>query len=378
MDFEMNFRKVLPALLIALVLLASVLAFADEGGGDGNGEMREGAQINADNNGPGRQASPRIFEDDDDDDNESRIMEKARERIEDAREKFLKSEERYLEARQKYAEAKEKALERLQDFNVVRERLRNANASDKNVLREQLRNAAEHVLLNQINAILNHLAAIEEKQVAPEDANEVIEFFEARQAILEDGNVSREQLIEISEEIRGFWRQHRLGLQKGVALKLNARIHGLAGRAENFSGKISGIIAQLKEDGKDVSLLEEGLAKLDADLNRFNSLYEGIREDYRNAETRKDAAAVLKEGHALLKEMHRQLQKDFRLMNLLFRASRELNASGSLSDSTASALRSLIEDDSAELESAEQEFEDEVEDEDDGEDEGGDEGEGDE
>src|SRR3989344_2142621 len=249
--------------------------------------------------------------------------------------------ERYEKAREKYIEARENAKEGLDEFNSIKARLRLAASVDKSRIRAELKATARHVLLNQVNAIINHLDAIEDKQVAPDNYAEVRAFFEAKQQLLVDTNLSQEALISTSAEIRDYWRTHRLGVEKDVGEKLIARFDAIIANAEKFSARVAAQIAELKVDGKDTSLLERGLAKLNADIALFKDVSAKVEADL-NASSDVNSEITIREAHQLLARMHKQLQVDFRLMKSLFNATRELDASAELSSKLTSELNQAI------------------------------------
>src|SRR3989344_6624452 len=249
--------------------------------------------------------------------------------------------ERYENAREKYLDARGKAKERLDEFNSIKARFRLAASVDKLRIRSALKTSAQHVLLNQVNAIINHLDAIEDKQVAPDNYVEVRAFFEAKQQLLLDANISQEVLISTSAEIREYWRTHRLGVEKDVGEKLSARFDAIIANAEKFSARVAAQIAELKVDGKDTSLLERGLAKLNADIALFKDVSAKVEADL-NASADANSEITIREAHQLLARMHKQLQVDFRLMKSLFNATRELNASAELSARITAELNEAI------------------------------------
>ena len=357
--------KVLQTLVLAFIMLLSTFAVADSDGDPDRplvtGSINTGVSVNAgvsldDNSSTGTEDDDEDGAEDDESNDDSRRRQEgnsglvrplvtdavARDRIESARENYEASRERYMEAKERYEEARRNAVQNASDFNALRERVRNAESEDKNRLRAELKVKAQHTLLNQVNAILHHLEAIKEKEVAPDDVNELMAFFEEKKGILEGDEVTQEMLVEISAEIREFWREHRLGVKQAVGFKLNARINALVEKAENFSERLSSIIAELEAEGKDVSLLKRGLNKLDSDIEKFKSAYERLRALYSEADTNEGMDSVLAKGHRLLKAMNDQLSKDFRLMRALFKATRELSASAEASAGAGADVEALI------------------------------------
>ncbi len=256
--------------------------------------------------------------------------------FENIREKIGKMKDNYEEAKRKAKEARENAKSGLELFGRMKEKLRVSAPNLKDGLRENMRNSAQHVLLNQVSAILHQLDAIEGKRAEPGDFNALKSFFEAKQQLLADGNMAKESLIALSQEIRDYWRSQRPGIEKEAGENLNEKFGNIVSRAEGFSAKIAADINRLKSQGKDASLLETGLAKLNADINGFKAASAQVRADLNAVSgangSDANSMAKLREARELLKKMHRQLQVDFKLMKSLFKATRWLNSSQELSD----------------------------------------------
>jgi len=289
------------------------------------------------------------------------IKEKIRERIEDEREKYENKRERYLEVRQNYVEVREKARASIDNYLEIRQRWADANASGKSHIRTELNIKAKVALQHQVEALLKYLESGKERGAV--DANRVdvlIQEWTAVQLRLEDENVSGTELLEISRDIRQAWLTHRSLLKVRIGAYINDKINDLAEKANNFSTRTKSIVAGLKAEGKDTSLLERGIAKLDADLNLFAAAHARIEAAFGQADTSEEFNAVLEKANRLLKAMNEQLKKDFRLMKALFKATRELNASVEISADTISEITASSMGDDG-LAEALSEFEAEVE-----------------
>lgn len=367
-----------PAIMLALVMLMSGFVIADDDN-ENDAQTRVGMQIRDLNKvGATARANVDVRRGDNSDENDSdsesdpgsghrernrAISAEIKERLENARENFQAQRDRIIESRHNYLDARNMARDHMADFNAIRERLNNANSQDKNRLKDELRGKSQEVLLNQVNAILHRLEAISGHENAPEDIGVSIEFFESMKVELESGELSREKLIEISKEIKDFWKEERILLQKNIGVRLNNAINGIINKAETFSERIAALIVRLDADEKDTNRLQEGLDKLNADINAFTSVHAELEADLEAAETREDALAILREAHDTLKRMNHQLLNDFRLMKAMFKATRELESEGEVSGETEAELNASVNEES-ELED-DSEDEDESEEEDD-------------
>jgi len=323
-------KGMLLSLLLLGVLFFSVIALADSRG-NASAEPKNGPKptlINAENSEvmPNGNASV----------NAKKILAQVKERNEERKEQVLMY-------RSKYTVAKQKAGSAIADFNSIKERLRNANASDKNKVREEVRVKSREILLNQVDAVINKLRVIAQSENAPDDINSSIDFFEGKKLLLENGEISKKELIDCSKEIAQFWNKERHRIQIKTASKLNEGINGLVNKSEAFSKRIEAMILTLQENGKDTSELELGLAKLNDDLTSLKGDYSELRQMYSDAETKEDTKEIIAEANSILREMNKQIIEDFKLIKSMFKAVRELNSSDSISEATATEIEGLVE-----------------------------------
>jgi len=273
------------------------------------------------------------------------VADVVRERIENARQNHLDARQRYVVARNRFAEAKSDFRNNLSDYGQLRNEFRDATPEKREGISERLRHKSRAVVLNQVEAILNHLNAVSEKDVAPENIGELIDFFEEKKTQLEDESLSQEEVRVISSEIRGFWNDHRLDYKKRIGENLNEKIIILIEKMESFSERLSVTIGELKEQGKDTKLLERGLEKLNKDTERLKEAYEKLKEKY---DSNSENERILRNGSNLLKVSYKQLKHDLRLIKSLFNATRKLNSS-EIDAETQEELEGLINESTSEL-----------------------------
>lgn len=287
---------------------------------------------------------------------DSNFSDKLRERLKYAKEKYELRQDRYGELRDNYHNARQNATEFFSRFQNIRTRFQEASGEDRDNFASELRSNSQSVLLHQVIAILHRLEAIKDNENAPENIEELIEFFEEKRIELEGEELTQEEIHQISKEIREFWKNKIHPLKKRIGEKLNAHIKGIISKAEAFSDRISSLIERLNDRGKDTSKLESGLEKLNSDIDRFNIAYDKVKEALREAETREDVEQVLKKAHNLLRAMNKQLIKDFNLMKALFKATRELNE-GEITSETIEELDETLKEPTKELDMAIEELE---------------------
>src|SRR3989344_8955582 len=290
-----------------------------------------------------------------------KTRETLRKRIQEIRENYEERKERHENSRKNYLEVKDRAAISISEFAVVKQRWVDANVEEKQHMRTELNLKAKVALQNQVEALLKYLESVKERGAV--DANRIdalIVQWQGIQLRLEDGNVTGAELLEISKDIRGTWLTHRSLLKIRIGIHINDKINDLAEKAKNFSERTKGIIESLKAEGKDTSLLEGGIAKLDAHLALYVEAHAKLKAELGAADSHGDFNEVLVKANRLMKAMHAQLKKDFRLMKALFKATRELNANAEISADTTSEITAADVEDT-ELADALNEFEAEVE-----------------
>lgn len=282
------------------------------------------------------------------------VADNLREKLKNAKENYLLKQKRYGVLKDNYQNAINNKTDFLSKLKSNSESFRAASGQDKNYFASELKSNSQSVLLNQVEAILNRLEAIKDNVNAPENVGELIEFFEEKKTELE-GELTQEELRQISKEIKEFWNKKNPSLKKRIGEKLNAHIKGITNKAETFSKRISSLIEKLSDQGKDTSKLENGLEKLNSDLNRFNTAYAKVKEAL-SVESKDNVEQVLKKTHNLLRVMNKQLIKDFKLMKALFKATRELNE-GEITSETIEELDEALNEPALELDNAIDELE---------------------
>jgi len=296
----------------------------------------------------------------DDDSAVIKTREMAREKIKDMQGRFEEQQKKILEVRKKYMEVKVEAEGSVSEYMKVKQRWMDANAEGKQHIRTELNLHARVALLHQVEALLKYLESVKERGVDSNGLDELMAEWEDRKERLEDVNISGSELLEISKEIRENWLTHRSFLKKQIGLYVSSKINGLTEKAETFVQKYEQIIADLNAEGKDVTLLQKGLDKLKADLNLFADAQAKLKLAFEDANNSQSSNDAIRQANQLLKAMQEQLKKDFRLMKTLFKATRELNSSVSISASTNAEINASLReknDVDDELEELEQEDE---------------------
>ncbi|MAG18076.1 MAG: hypothetical protein CL944_01220 [Candidatus Diapherotrites archaeon] len=324
---ELNMKNPFAAMALILIILLSLVAVADDTNATDETESDDDSDETEEEEENGRRGRPQNI----DQNSRSDVRPIA------VQEVHRIAKERREEIRANVHDAREIAKAKADEFTDIRDRLKNASRADKNVLRKDLRVISRETLLSQVNTILAKLQEIKESEHAPENIDELIAEFEGYQAALGNEDISREELIEISKEVKAFWKNSKILLLKRVSRSLNAKMNGLTNKLGTFIERTSALAEKLNERGIDTSSIDSGIATLTQDASDLNALHASLRERLAGVESREDAREVLEEIHEELKEMNKKIIADFRLVKELFKELRELNRTNATNTDTNSS-----------------------------------------
>ena len=215
----------------------------------------------------------------------------------------------YQRLRENYVERKEAFEEKKEELEQLRERLRAASAGDKDALRAQVKEKAIENIITYIQKAISRMDALKERGAESEKIDTLIEDLQGYLVELEDTeNLTRERVVEIAKDVRTKARyMHYKG--KHVVLKsLINRLSAYADKTEKAYERLSEVISELKDEGKDVTRLETALATLKTDIDR-------IEEALTKAETEPVTTKVEK----VAKAVHERLKKDILLIRKMIR-----------------------------------------------------------
>ncbi len=270
-------------------------------------------------------------------------------KITDAKRNYLTARGKFFDLREKYLEKKDRFQELREKLHDVRQEFRNADEDRKAELREKLKDNAVETLIHQIDAILHHLDALEDKGVAPDNLEEVKLNFEQIKAELQD-EPTQDQVIDAAKKIRRFWNSARANVQNKAAGFLNDKLSNLIERAESLYDNLSDRIANVEnEDVK--AKLERALNVLRNHLDRVINAHQELKEQWRQASEENDFEKrheILKKANNLLRKAYHVMKEDFKLIKQIIR---HLNT----------AETDLVEIDTTDADEAVEELEDALE-----------------
>ncbi len=200
-------------------------------------------------------------------------------RLSEAKRRYLIAKERYLLAKERYLAAKEMFLEAKHKMLELKERFRQASPEDKNKLKEELLDHAVLVLTHQIEAAIDRLEALKDKNSAPANVDEILAKLNSMLETLEKEDITAAEVVDIAKEFRALWiEKHKQALIR-VIKNMIAKLERIIKRGETLLEKASKLIDKLESEG----LSEDKVAKLRTALNRFEEDLQWIKDKVEKA-----------------------------------------------------------------------------------------------
>ncbi|MFH1587618.1 MAG: hypothetical protein ABID38_07210 [Candidatus Diapherotrites archaeon] len=234
------------------------------------------------------------------------------------KEKYLVQKRDYLDSRENYLEAKEGYVIATNAVVAYKERLRAAEPDEKNEVRREFSVKARNYLVSQSDVLSKQLRIFRDNNILNGEVSDAIGFYERKRERIRDGNFTDDELVDASKEMKNHWNELRKRIKLNLGKALNNRINTIVKKGGQFSERFGAMIGKLAEEGKDTNRLERGLGLFNNDLNRFQMVYEELRQEYQDANSVSNADTVLRKGNRLLTAMNHRLMDDFHLMKRLF------------------------------------------------------------
>ena len=230
--------------------------------------------------------------------------------------------ERDQEAKAKYQAARQQYLKEVNWWKTTRQQFLEArakyrqfkNTENKAAYEEQARNFLEKtidVLIRKLESLKNWVS---NRRALPESEREAM-VAEIEQDInwLQEKKsgiptASPAQIKEKAEEIREYWKNHRLKVKRIIGQIWTARLSWAIERFETVSSKIAAKIDELKAAGKDTSQLEAWLADFNQKIEIAKGKRDKAREKYQAISSLADANQLFNQAHQFIKEANQYLR----------------------------------------------------------------------
>ncbi len=253
--------------------------------------------------------------------------------------KYLIRKRNYLDATDKYLQAKSTYMTAAGSITDYNERLYEADSQEKPEIMKEFNYKAKNYLLSQSSVLGKHLSALKEKYGLNGKISSTTEFYNKEGLRIRDGNLTDEELIDASKNLRSRWGNIYRGLMLNYAKGLSSKINSIAKKGHLFSERFGGMVDGL-EESEDKEKLQRGLDIFDEDLNKFETIYWELKQEYADADSDEETDEVLRKGKRLLKEMNQRLMKDFHMLKKMFYHYKKIQAG---EDVDSAVLDELLE-----------------------------------
>jgi len=249
-----------------------------------------------------------------------------------AEEKKQEAALNYGQAVSRYAQLNSVYKDKRQEFNQIKEQLRNCTNIDNekcNELRDNALESAKEYLINGANMVIEHLNKIKNKiegseEITDEKSQEMIAkideaISEIEQAI-EDVKAAqtKEEVKEAARKIYNIWNRFKNRERLYAANLIDAQVWNILRSSELLEQRLDNILAKMEEQGINVSGIDAKIDEFSAYVLEAKDKYNEARElleQARNAidnntsaqDSIEQARELLKEAHDSLKNAHRVL-----------------------------------------------------------------------
>lgn len=237
-------------------------------------------------------------------------------------------------AKIKYQEAFGQYQKEVNFFKTARENFQSARTGLQKTKtaenRKNLEEKTKNFLGKTISALVKKLEVLKnfvsnkralgdaEKQAITQEIDKDIAWLNEKAGSV--SGATSEQIKESAKTIREYWKKHRLWMKKITGQIWAARVNFVIKKAEDFSGRISAKIEELKSAGKDTAQLETWLLEFKNHIALAKEKYEAAKAKF--AEIKADpgpdfdnelraADELFKAGHNFIKEANQHIKEAY-------------------------------------------------------------------
>lgn len=226
------------------------------------------------------------------------------------------------------------------DFYAVKKLYTLAPPGEKEGLKVQFREKARLALASQLDYFLFELNLARRQFPEIPEISDSVNFLSEKKVLTDDNSISDGNLVLVSQELNAFWSSKRGEVSGAIMQAYISRLSEANSKVSSFANAYSDALVGLKGAGRDVSLLEGGLLRLNSGnaLARasINSLSDSNKIDFYTK-----ARPVVERSAKLSVNL-------YDLMGYLFFGAKELQSGDEIALSTRQKLESIVPDNSAE------------------------------
>jgi hypothetical protein len=243
----------------------------------------------------------------------------------EARKDFIDSRKELMEARQARLNCEENCDEKIQEY----------------------RNKFKESMLFRVDIILKHLEKLKlriemSESLTEEEVNNLLDVINNKINEMEELKVrlqdaeTKEEIIEISKEIRDNWKKFKYNSKIFAAKVVNANLGNIILRSKLIEAKLSRVLERMESDGKDISEVEilidelhEYLANAEESYKLAHEKLDELRENDEKVSGVKD---YIKESRDYLKKAKETLKEIIAKIKELNAADKLVEANEEISD----------------------------------------------
>jgi hypothetical protein len=231
---------------------------------------------------------------------------------------------RVKDAKAEYVKAVAQYRDKKEDYLALAKKFHDANADMKKKYSAQIKVHAQGILSNQADALIKKLISLQDKNIAPEQAEDWITQLEEVRIIMDSNDVNREYVIATIKDIRdGLIPAIKYHSQMRAAHALNNKFQAIFNKSTVTVERTNNLIIKLAEKGYDTAGVVESLATFEEKIGEAKVKYEEARNLWADANTSIEKHEILKQGFEIAREVNKIIIEGFHdLKNAL----RELKA----------------------------------------------------
>ncbi len=241
-----------------------------------------------------------------------------KQKIMEQKEKFMEQKRQLMEKRDSYMETKKNVMDLKKSIKEACKTAPN-NENCKIKKRELKQNAKPHLLrsIETMIKILENLKTrvessdMENKAAITDKINAKISKFNELKTKAEaiNENTTNEEIKSLAKQIKDEWKGFGKEIKMHSNRVINDKFAGVLNKAEKLEIKLDRMLAKLKSQGYDTSLVESDIAKFKDNIKLARENFEKAKAKYQDADKNNaNYDALVKEAHDLIVTAHNNLK----------------------------------------------------------------------
>ncbi|NOX71300.1 MAG: hypothetical protein GXO64_01190 [Candidatus Micrarchaeota archaeon] len=252
-----------------------------------------------------------------------------------AKEKLDKARRVFEKAKKEYARANNAYKEKRQLFLQEKKKLADCegtNSTECNELRDKVREYAKQFTIHAAEMIINHLDKIKTKVEASDSIDEdtaqeiigdISKAIEKLKGVINDTQnaQTKDEIKDAARKIDAVWKRIRFRERVYAGRLLNAKIWKVFKKGEHLEDRLDAKLAEMEEEGLDVSSLKEKLGdyseKVESAKAKYeeakNLLIQAHRFSYNGSNNETNITSLINDAKNLINEARSELKDAYKL-----------------------------------------------------------------